>query len=206
MIGKAIERSFVQLVPNHKLVVIATGGQLTVFGVPFQPTNLLFVARQPPKVLIRRANITVIDEAISRTGCEDMVIPGQSAHTIGVANHGPEPSAMFCIPDLHETLACADCKMGTPLNPAHTGHSIVLQLTELGHSAGLGIPHVDGVCQADTQHVAAAPVYQVQVEIILQIGSIENLERNLIDVAGLLPRGFKDALGLIPNWGGTVEF
>lgn len=76
VVGEAIKGSFVQLVPYHKLVVIAAGCQLTIFRVPLQSTNLLFVARQPPKVLIRRTNITVVDEAVSRTGCEDMVVPG----------------------------------------------------------------------------------------------------------------------------------
>jgi hypothetical protein len=113
---------------------------------------------------------------------------------------------MLCIPDLYQALARADCEVGTPLNPAHTGDSIVLQLTELSNSARLGVPHVDGVSQTDTQDVAAAPVNQVQVEIVLQIWSIEDLERDLVDVAGLLSRCFKNALAFISNGRGTVEF
>lgn len=62
-----------------------------------------------------------------------------------MAHHGSQSSTMLCIPDLYETLARTNCKVGTSLDPAHTGHGIILQLTELGHSARLRVPHVDRV-------------------------------------------------------------
>lgn len=57
--GEPIQWRLVQLIPHYKLVVIASGSQLTIFGIPFEATNFLLVAGQASKPLVGRTNVTV---------------------------------------------------------------------------------------------------------------------------------------------------
>ena len=101
-----------------------------------------------------------------------------------------------------------------PLRPADGGHRVVLigQITEssylgesliisscqLGaHLAGEGGPEVDAGAQPHTQHVLTAPVHEVEIEVVLELGRVQHLERDLGDLPGGLPGTSEqlDALG-----------
>jgi len=57
--------------------------------------------------------------------------------------------------------------------------------------AGAGTPQVDAGSQPDTQQVARWPVHQVEVEVVLQLRSIQHFEGNLGDLACWFARGTK---------------
>lgn len=56
------------------------------------------------------------------------------------------------------------------------------------HLAGAGAPQVHAGPQPHAEHVERRPVHQVQIEIILQLGRVQDLEGDLGDLAGGLPR------------------
>lgn len=55
--------------------------------------------------------------------------------------------------------------------------------------AGAGTPQINTGSQADTEQVTRRPVYQVEVEVILQLWSIQHFEGDLGDLSGWFPRG-----------------
>lgn len=56
------------------------------------------------------------------------------------------------------------------------------------HLAGAGTPQVDAGSQAHAQQVARRPVYQVEVEVVLQLRGVQHFERDLRDLASWFPR------------------
>lgn len=57
-----------------------------------------------------------------------------------------------------------------------------MEFAELGDFGGVGVPEVDAVAEAHCQLVGGAPVDEVQVEIVLEGGSVEHLARHLVDL------------------------
>lgn len=108
VIGEAEKWSLIQFVPNHQLVVVAAGRQLAVIGVPLQATDFLLVSRQAAEPLVGGTDITVVDKAVSGSRSKNMVVPRKSANTVRMTDHGPEPPTVLSIPDLDESLTCAD--------------------------------------------------------------------------------------------------
>lgn len=103
-----------------------------------------------------------------------MFVPGKSADTTRVSGHRSQPALSSRIPDLHKSSVGANGKMRTALDPAHARHGIVSQLTELGDAAARRVPHIYALAQSDTEYVLAAPVDQVEVEVIGQIRCIQD--------------------------------
>lgn len=56
------------------------------------------------------------------------------------------------------------------------------------HLAGAGTPQVDAGPQAHAEQVPRRPVYQVEVEVVLQLRSVQHFEGDLGDLAGRFPR------------------
>lgn len=54
------------------------------------------------------------------------------------------------------------------------------------HLAGAGAPQVDAGAQPHAEHVQRRPVHQVEVEVVLELWSVQNFERNF----GYFARGF----------------
>lgn len=52
------------------------------------------------------------------------------------------------------------------------------------HLAGAGTPQVDAGPQAHAEQVPRRPVYQVEVEVVLQLRSVQHFEGDLGDLAG----------------------
>ena len=61
-------RFFGEFVPHHEFVVVATGGELTVVGVPAETADFLFVSDELAEVLVWLSDVAVIDEAVSGAG------------------------------------------------------------------------------------------------------------------------------------------
>ena len=53
--------------------------------------------------------------------------------------------------------------------------------------AGEGRPKVDTGAQPNTEHVLAAPVHEVEIEIVLKLGGVKHLEGDLGDLPGGFP-------------------
>lgn len=51
-------------------------------------------------------------------------------------------------------------------------------MAAITYLAGAGAPQVDTGAQSHTQHVQRRPVHQVEVEIVLELRSIQDFERN----------------------------
>lgn len=69
-----------------------------------------------------------------------------------------------------------------PAKPSRT------QTNPAAHLAGAGTPQVDAGSQAHTEQVPRRPVYQVEVEVVLQLRSVQHLEGDLGDLAGRFAR------------------
>ena len=63
--GEAVEWGFVEFVPDAELVVVAAGGELPIFRVPAEAADFLFVAGEAAEVLVWRADVAVVDEAVA---------------------------------------------------------------------------------------------------------------------------------------------
>ena len=89
---------------------------------------------------------------------------------------------MRSIPDLRITSVCANCQMGAAQIPSYWGDWVVQRnLTKLGDSRGAGWPNVNGPTETHGQNIRRAPVNQVEIEVVLQLRSIEYFKRLLLD-------------------------
>lgn len=80
------------------------------------------------------------------------------------------------------SLVCAHCQQIAPLGPLHGGDRLVVvgaQVAQLDHLAVACAPQVHRGAQPNRQHVLAGPVHQVQVEVVLQFGRVQDLENKL---------------------------
>jgi hypothetical protein len=57
-------RLVVELVPDHELVVVASGSQLVVFVIPLEAANFLLVASELAKPLRGLSHVTMVDGSI----------------------------------------------------------------------------------------------------------------------------------------------
>jgi hypothetical protein len=75
MLTELPQRGLAELIPNHKLIIVASGCKLTILGVPSKTTDFLLVPNELAQILLWLSNIPVIYESISRARRKDMVIP-----------------------------------------------------------------------------------------------------------------------------------
>lgn len=75
--------------------------------------------------------------------------------------------------------------LGSSLVPLPTTHTRVHTLRST-HLAGAGTPQVHAGPQPHAEHIEGGPVHQVQVKVVLQLRSVQDLEGDLGDLA----RGF----------------
>ena len=86
--------------------------------------------------MVRGTDVSVVDEAVTRAGREDVVVPGKGANPSGVACHGAETAGFLCVIYLHEAFVRADCDMRASLDPRNGGDKvIVVEFAELGYFA-----------------------------------------------------------------------
>lgn len=174
---------------------------------PLEAAHLLPVALQPPLGLQRwRTDVPLQDDTVTAAGRELLGVPGQRPHTRRVALQHRQLLAGRRVPDLHEALVCAHGHQVPPLGPAHRGHRVAFhrEVTQPGHLAGARAPQVDAGAQAHAEHVERGPVDQVQVEVVLQLGRVQHLERDLRDLPGWLPRRAQQLLALVADGGQGV--
>ena len=93
-----------------------------------------------------------------------------------------------------------------PFRPGDGRDGVVVggQVTEPGDLAGAGRPQVDAGPEAHTQHVLAGPVDEIQIEVVLELGGVQDLEGDLGDLARGLARGAQKLLGFRRDRGQAV--
>mmetsp|Transcript_63313 Transcript_63313/g.181645 ORF Transcript_63313/g.181645 Transcript_63313/m.181645 type:complete len:360 (+) Transcript_63313:650-1729(+) len=176
-------------VPHAQLVVVASRGQLLLVVAPLQPTHLLPVPREPGAKVPFLPHVPVQDVVVSAACAQDGAVPRHGAYATSVPRHRPQLAALGGVPYLHLPFVGAHRQMSPSLRPTDRGDGILgPKVAELGHPAGASIPEVHTTAQADAQEVGRRPIDQVQVEVVLQLWRIQDLERDLGDFPGHLPR------------------
>lgn len=100
--------------------------------------------------------------------------PAVKAEHANTMRQHPAPAS----PHLHAPAVAAHRQVRAPLAPRHAAHRVGRrQITKLCDLGGAGGPQVDARPQAHGQHVLAGPVHQVEVEIILQGGRVQHLQK-----------------------------
>ena len=197
-------------VPHEEAVVVAARRHVLVVGRPLEPAHLLAVAGEPPLGgEARRADVALQDEAVAAARRQDVPVPGQSADPGRVALQRVDLLVGRHVPDLdvpfvgaHGNQVAAD-----PVGPGHGSHRVAVlrEVAEPGDLAGAGAPQVDGRAEPDGEHVLRRPVDQVEVEVVLQLGSVQHLEGDLRDLAHRLPRRPQQLLALAAHRGEGVR-
>jgi len=81
------------------------------------------------------------------------------------------------VPDLHLAVERAHRQVTATLTPRDRGDLVnIAEVDELIDTAGVGVPDVDTLAESHCQLVRLAPVHQVQVEVITQVGRIKYTE------------------------------
>ncbi|KAG5461241.1 MAG: hypothetical protein BJ554DRAFT_6597, partial [Olpidium bornovanus] len=160
-----VERVRADAVPHDELVVVAARGQLVVGHVPLQPADLLAVRRQGRDRRLRRPRVPVYDVAVPRPGSQDVVVPRQVSHPLGVTLHHPDPFSPQGVVDVHQPVNRRDlvwAEIAEIYDLKSIGRARVSLHPGVTHAAGLGAPKIDAAVEPDGKNVAGRPVDQVQ--------------------------------------------
>lgn len=97
----------------------------------------------------------------------------------------------------------ANPQVGSAQRPGDARDDFILQVEELGDLGGSGIPRrgyedvpeVYAGVEGDTQVVLVAPVYEVEVKVVLELWGVEHLEGHLGNLADVLAVVLREGLG-----------
>ena len=146
---------------------------------PAQPTDLLLV---PAQVLDEtRLGSHVSHQYLLVFGAtgDERARPGAGADSVLVPAHTADHLLLLNVPDLHMTVICAHGQVRAFLRPSDGCDSIALaEVDELAHARRVCVPDVDVLGQRHCQRVRTRPVNQVQIEVVTEVGSIENFVRS----------------------------
>lgn len=117
-----------------------------------------------------------------------MAVPRHSTNARAVTANGAEQLVCLGIPNLDRARVTADRQMWALLLPGDAGDDIRAagMIAELGHFGRGGAPEIDTAAEAYAEKVGLGPVYEVEVEVVCEIGSIKHLERHLAEGPDLL--------------------
>lgn len=103
---------------------------------------------------------------------------------------GPQELHCGSVPDLHSPRHGAHREFRTVLVPRDGAYRPAkLQITELCDNGGAGRPEIDTRPQTNRNHVFGGPVEEIEIEVILQTGRVEHLERSASNLALCARRG-----------------
>ncbi len=169
--------------------------QRTQRVAPAEAADLLLVARQRCDVVLLHAHVVVHDGGVARARGEHVAVPGQGAHAGRVAAHGAHLPLGRHVPQLRLRRGRADRQVrARVLDPRHGGDVVVGvgHRHELGDVAGGGVPQVQRLREGDGQHVGGAPVHDVEVVVVEQVGRVQDALGRRGDVP-VAPEGARPA-------------
>ena len=122
-----------------------------------------------------------------------MIIPSESTDTRGVPRERDRLAIRGNVPDLHVTFVCSYSNILSSITPSNTRHRVrfTLKIAQTRDVTGVGIPEIDRGIETDGENVRRWPIDQIQVEVVLQFGSIEHFEWRLGDFPQLFARRTK---------------
>ena len=113
------------------------------------------------------------DGLVSRTRREHLVRPVHYSYSTEVAFHGSDKLSFVYIPNLENTEVGSYGQVSAVGRPLYTSHRICrTEVVKLRHFLTGGVPEVDAGAQTHSQEVASAPVDEVEIEVVLQGGSV----------------------------------
>jgi hypothetical protein len=90
--------------------------------------------------------------------------------------------AMIDVPDLSLTIVCADGQMIAFITPADACNLVIAHnFTQFLNLGSTSTPNVYGFVKTNCEHVGGAPINQIQVKVVLQLRSVQNFVRHLIN-------------------------
>ena len=163
--------------PKQQLVVVAARGELLVIEGPLEPAHLLPVTEQLCSVILRCPQVSMQDAMVAATSAQEGIVPRNGANTSIVASHRLQKLVLSRVPDLEISCVGAYGEKGTIAGPLDASHPIirsdVTQFCDFTVHCG---PEVDARAETYGQNVLRRPINQVEVEIVLQAGGVEDFE------------------------------
>lgn len=134
-----------------------------------------------------------------------MIIPSEGAYAGSVASHGPQASASLGVPDLDQAFVSANGNVRATLDPRNRGDDVILKLAELCDTARGRIPHINAGAKSHSKDITTTPIDQIKVEVIRQIWSVQDFERNFAHGAWSFARAEEKTLTVEADGGEAVE-
>lgn len=117
------------------------------------------------------------DAVVAAARAQEAIVPGDSADAAFVATHRLDALVFGGVPNLQFARMRSHSEKSTIAGPLDAGDAVVrADVAQLGHLAVHGGPEVDAGAEADGKHVLRGPVDQIQIEVVLEAGGVEDLE------------------------------
>jgi len=172
-------------VPNHKFIIVASRCEESVVEeTPPESADFLLVRLELSVVVFVVSDVSDQDGSISRGSGQLVSVPTAGSDAVGVALEGADHLGLLHVPDLHGAGCEADADVRALLTPSDTRDEFVLLLDgQALREGGAGVPDVELFGEGHGQHVRAAPVDQVQVEVVAQVLRVQHFVGRALDLA-----------------------
>ena len=115
---------------------------------------------------------------------------------MGVSRHTPNHRLLLDVPDLHLAIEGAHAQVAAALTPGDRRDSVALaEVHKLGHARCIGVPYEDSLSEGDSQGVLLRPVHEVEVEVVAEVGSVEDSEGHRSYLSDLVDEKLRVARG-----------
>lgn len=178
----------VVVIPDTDNVIITARRELGAIRTPLEAADLLLMMSEGGDMVVRDADIMVVDLSVTRARRENVCIPRESADPSGVRAHLADAGHAVGVPNLDLVAVGADGNVVAVGHPCDGGDAIVDigGLAKLSDVARFGVPQIHGLPKGDGQDVVGAPVEQVEVVVLEQGGGVEDLGGILGDMSELV--------------------
>jgi hypothetical protein len=94
---------------------------------------------------------------------------------------------LSCVPNLGITLISPYGQMLTSIAPSDTSNLVICwKFCQLLHLGGACAPDINCAIESNGKYILSAPINKIKVKIILQLGSIKNLEGHFVYLSSFL--------------------
>lgn len=138
------------------------------------------------KLVLGAPKVPVENVVVAAARTQETVIPGYRTNPSCMALHRSHELVFHRVPDLQVPFIGSNCKKAPISGPLHRSDVIRANVVEFCDLAVQSRPEVDAGAKADCQDIFGGPIDEVQVEIILETGSVKHLVGLLGDHSLLL--------------------